>query len=257
MNKYRITLLIMALVIPLSAMSASTDAGVKIIQASQAIPKGINITNVSVVKTEQEAKALKAQWAAEGKMGTIIVAKDAKEAASAVSSIAGGLQGGDKSAAVAALVSAAVKAFPDAAPSIAAAAIEAVPSSVGAITQAAVKAGGNQQAIIQAATTALFEQQPPIIHASEGKSESNTNSISITQNVITTNLVNVISACGGDLDCQTKAAVAAVQATGANNSTLLSLLAAAIIAKVEAILPGDPNLDSIKNAVQQAAASPS
>lgn len=161
-------------------------------------------------------------------------------------------------AVVAAVILAVAKDSPKLAADIAAATIAAVPSKAGAITQAAVKTGGAGSATIITETivTQLLATMVNPSSSSSAKSEPVVNNISITQNVITTNLENKITACGTDNTCKVNAATAAVSSSGTNNATLLSLLAAAIVTKVQQIVGDNTLVDEIKNNVNQAAGSP-
>jgi peroxiredoxin len=158
----------------------------------------------------------------------------------------------------AAIVTAVVKEVPKSATVIAKEVVSAVPSKAGAITNAAVRSAPDAAgAITEAVVTQILSAALPVAQPSTARSESTTNNISVTQNVITTHLENKITACGTDSQCKVNASVSAVQASGSTNATLLGLLASAIITKVQQITHDESLISNIKASTLQAAASAS
>lgn len=242
-QKFRMMLLIMFL-----GMAFSVNATVEsdVVKAAQGKTKE---QVAAIVQSAAKANpALAARIA-------LAVAKSQPQFAAAIAAAAA--KGSPINAA--AIVTAVVKEVPKAASAIAKEVVAAVPSKAGAITNAAVKSAPDAVTAITEAviTQVLASAPPPVAQPSTAQSESTTNNISVTQNVITTNLGNKISACGTDSQCKVNAAVSAVQASGSSNATLLGLLAAAIVSKVQQITTDTTLINDIKTSTQQAAASAS
>lgn len=219
-QKFRIMLLVMFL-----GVSFSVGASVE-----------TDTVNAAKGKTKEQIAALvQAAAKANPKLAASIARAVAKANPQFAASIAAAASKGSPANA-AAIVAAVVKEVPKAAASIAKEVVAAVPSKAGAVTKAAVEAAPDAAtAITEAAVTQVFSAALVAGASDVARSESTTNNISVTQNVITTNLENKIAACGTDSTCKIAAAVSAVQASGSSNSTLLSLLAAAIVTKVQTI----------------------
>ena len=132
----------------------------------------------------------------------------------------------------AAIVKAVVKAQPSSAATIASAVVKVVPSKANSITQVAVDADKDSaMAILEAIITSVITQ-PAIDRLPDSKSESTTNSIILTDNVIATDFEKKFNACNNDSVCVTNAAIAAMKLAASTDPAILSVLAGVIVTKV-------------------------
>ena len=155
----------------------------------------------------------------------------------------------------AAIVKAVVKAQPSSAAAIASAVVKAVPSKAGAITQAAVEADPDSAMAITEAIITSVLSSPSVVQTPDSKSESTTSNITLTDNVIVTDFEKKFDICASDATCINNAAIAAMKLAGSTNPAILSLLAGAIVTKVETLTTDTGIITGVTNATKDCVAA--